>query len=89
MKTRIFIILMLIVLFTIFVTQNTKDVQLNVFFWQFTFPGILALVITGVAGVFIGLILGSIFHTSKKKQLKTDVHLKRDSEKKDELNKKD
>ena len=67
MKTRIIIFLMLIVLFTIFVTQNTESVEVNVFFWQFSSPKILIFVITGAAGVFIGMILASIFRPSRKK----------------------
>jgi uncharacterized integral membrane protein len=78
---------MLIVLFTIFVTQNTNDFQLNVFFWQFTFPGILAFVITGAAGVLIGLILGSIFHSSKKKKSKQDDIYPKEYDQKGDLQK--
>ena len=69
MKTRIIIFLMLIVLFTIFVTQNTQSVDINVFFWQFSSPKILIFVITGAAGVFIGMILASIFRPAKKKSI--------------------
>jgi uncharacterized integral membrane protein len=67
MKTRIIVFLILIVLFTIVVTQNTQAIIINFFFWQFSSPGILIIVITGVAGVLIGLILASIFRPVKKK----------------------
>jgi uncharacterized integral membrane protein len=68
MKIRIFIILMLIVLFTIFVTQNTQIITVKVFFWQFTSPEIAIFVYTGVAGVLTGFILATIFRPSKKKK---------------------
>ena len=68
MKTKIIIFLMLIVLFTIFVTQNTQTIVVNVFFWQFSSPGILMIVITGAVGVLIGIILASIFRPAKKKK---------------------
>jgi len=68
MKTRIFIILMLIVLFKIFVTQNTQIVTIKVFFWEFTTPAITILVYSGVAGVLTGLLLASFFRPSKKKK---------------------
>jgi uncharacterized integral membrane protein len=73
MKTKIIIFLILIVLFTIFVTQNTQPVDINVFLWKFSSPGIVLIVITAAVGIIIGLILASIFHPSKKKNLKEAV----------------
>ncbi len=86
MKARIFIILMLIVLFTIFVTQNTQAVDINVFFWNFSSSAIIIIVITGVVGVIIGLILASIFKSSKKNKSKDDKSLQENfGKKKDDL----
>jgi len=87
MKTKIIIFLILIVLFTIFVTQNTQPVDINVFLWKFSSPGILLIVTTGAVGIIIGLILAAIFHSSKKKNLKEVVPHPDNNDIKDDLHK--
>jgi len=66
MKTKIIFSMIIIALFTYFVTQNTENVTINVFFWKYNFSAIILIVITGFVGVLLGLILGSIFTHSKK-----------------------
>jgi uncharacterized integral membrane protein len=66
MKTKIILSMIIIALFTYFVTQNTENVTINVFFWKYNFSAIILIVITGFVGVLLGLILGSIFTPSKK-----------------------
>ena len=66
MKTKVILFMIIVVLFTYFVTQNTENVTINVFFWKYNFSAIILIVITGFVGVLLGLILGSIFSPSKK-----------------------
>jgi uncharacterized integral membrane protein len=66
MKTKIILFMIIIVLFTYFVTQNTDKVTINVFFWKYYVSAIILIIITGFVGVLLGLILGSIFPPFKK-----------------------
>jgi uncharacterized integral membrane protein len=66
MKTKIILFMIIIVLFTIFVTQNNQIVTIYLFFWQYDISQIILLVMTGFIGILLGLILDSIFRSSKK-----------------------
>ena len=66
MKIKIILFMIIVLLFTYFVTQNTESITINVFFWKYTFSAIILIVITGFVGVLLGLILGSLFTPSKK-----------------------
>jgi uncharacterized integral membrane protein len=66
MKTKIILFMIIVVLFTIFVTQNNQPVTIYVFFWQYYVSSIILIVITGFIGILLGLILGSIVSPSKK-----------------------
>jgi uncharacterized integral membrane protein len=68
MKFKIVSFIILIVLFTIFVSQNIQIVNITMFFWQFSFPAIILLVITGAAGLILGLIIGSILKSRAIKE---------------------
>jgi uncharacterized integral membrane protein len=74
MKTKIILFMIIIVLFTIFVSQNNQIVTINVFFWQYNFSAIILIVMTGFIGVLLGLIFDSIFRTSKKNKDKKTIH---------------
>ena len=73
MKTKIILFMIIIILFTYFVTQNTEIITINVFFWQYKFSTIILIVITGFVGVLLGLILDSIFRSSKKDKNKKTI----------------
>jgi uncharacterized integral membrane protein len=66
MKTKIILFMILVVLFTFFVTQNNQTVTINVFFWQYNISEIILIVMTGFIGILLGFILDSIFRSSKK-----------------------
>jgi Protein of unknown function (DUF1049). len=74
MKTKIILFMIIIVLFTIFVTQNTENVEIHVFFWTYNISKIILIVMTGFIGVLLGLIIGSIFTSSKKDKHKKLIH---------------
>jgi uncharacterized integral membrane protein len=66
MKTKIILFIIIVVLFTFFVSQNTQMVTISFFFWQFSFSAIILIVMTGSLGLLLGLILGSIFRSPDK-----------------------
>ena len=76
MKVKIIIIMLLIVLFTIFVSQNTEVVTVKAYFWQFQMSIIVLISLIGLLGVIFGFIIAKLFdrpaphkpeqHTSEK-----------------------
>ena len=77
MKTKIFFVMLLIVLFTIFVTQNTEIVEINVFFWKIEMSRIVLISISCFIGVIIGLLVSTLFGGDKKE---TEIAEKPDDE---------
>ena len=73
MKTKIILFMIIIVLFTFFVTQNTDNVDIHVFFWTYTVSKIILFVMTGFIGVLLGLILDNILRTFKKNKIKKNI----------------
>jgi uncharacterized integral membrane protein len=61
MKAKIITLMVLVILFTIFVSQNSADLTINILFWKLELPGILLLLLTGLFGIIIGIILALIF----------------------------
>ena len=66
MKAKVIIFLILIVLFTIFVSQNTEVIPIDAFFWRFEMSKIVLISLTGLVGVILGFILASFFNKTKK-----------------------
>jgi uncharacterized integral membrane protein len=66
MKAKIIIFMILIVLFTIFVSQNTSIIDIKAFFWKFEMSTIVLISLTGFVGLILGFILASIFNKKKK-----------------------
>ena len=60
--------MILIVLFTIFVSQNTEVIPIDAFFWRFEMSKIVLISLTGLVGVILGFILASMFNKSKKQE---------------------
>ena len=58
--------MLLIVLFTIFVTQNTEIVEIQVYFWKLQMSRIVLISISGFIGVLIGLLVSGLFGGGKK-----------------------
>lgn len=69
MKAKIIIFILLVVLFTIFVSQNTEVVSINFFFWEFNMSLIVLMVLIGFVGIILGFILSKIFDSSSKKKI--------------------
>lgn len=61
MKAKIIILMILIVLFTIFVSQNTEVITVKAYFWQFQMSIIVLISLIGLLGVILGFIIAKIF----------------------------
>lgn len=71
MKAKIIILLIIVVLFTIFVSQNADVITVRAFFWPFRMSKIVLISLTGFLGVIIGFILAKFFdRPGSKKQEK-------------------
>ncbi len=68
MKTKIIILLILIVLFAIFVSQNTEVVTVKAYFWQFKMSIIVLISLTGLLGVIAGFIISKLFDRPSSKK---------------------
>jgi uncharacterized integral membrane protein len=67
MKPKTIIIIVLVALLTIFIMQNTHSVQINIFFWQPSFPMIILIFILLGAGFALGYFAPNVFKIAKKK----------------------
>lgn len=67
MKAKIIVLMILIILFTIFVSQNTEVVTVNAFFWPISMSLIVLMVILGFVGVIVGFIAAKFSEKSSKK----------------------
>ena len=61
MKSKIIFIMILVVLFTIFVSQNTEVVTVKAYFWQFKMSIIVLISLIGLLGVIFGFIIARLF----------------------------
>lgn len=68
MKAKIIILMILIVLFTIFVSQNTEVVTVKAYFWQFKMSIIVLISLTGLLGVIAGFIIAKLFDRPSPKK---------------------
>ena len=69
MKVKIIILLVLIVLFTIFVSQNTRIVQIDFLFWSIAMSAIVLISLMMLIGVIVGFIVAKIFDRPPKPQI--------------------
>ena len=67
MRLKLIIFMLLIVLFTIFVVQNTEPVNMQVFFWRIEdLPKIVLLTVTLVFGIILGIFISTFINKKKK-----------------------
>ena len=69
MKVKIIILLILIVLFTIFVSQNTRIVQIDFLFWSIEMSAIVLISLMMLIGVVAGFIIAKIVDRPSKPQV--------------------
>ena len=73
MRTKVITLMVIIVLFTIFVTQNTQVITVKAFFWQFEMSLIVLITLTCLVGVVAGFIMLKVFSASGKRKDKNGV----------------
>ncbi len=61
MKAKIIFIMGLVVLFTIFVSQNTEVITVHAYFWEFPMSIIVLISLIGLLGVIFGFIIAKLF----------------------------
>jgi len=67
MRFKLIIFMLLIVLFTIFVVQNTEAINMQIFFWRIEeLPKIVLLTITLVFGIILGIFISTFINRKKK-----------------------
>jgi uncharacterized integral membrane protein len=69
MKAKFIILLILIVLFTIFVSQNTHIIQIDFLFWSIAMSAIVLISLMMLIGVIAGFIIAKMFGRSSKSKL--------------------
>ena len=69
MKAKIILLMILVVLFTIFVSQNTEIVTVKAYFWQFQMSIIVLISLTGLLGVVFGFIIAKLFDRPSRAKL--------------------
>jgi uncharacterized integral membrane protein len=69
MKAKIIFFMILVVLFTIFVSQNTSVIPVNIYFWQVEMSVIVLMSLSVLIGVILGFILLKIFEHKEKKRI--------------------
>ena len=74
MRTKVILLMILVVFFTIFISQNAEELPVKILFWEVQIPGIILILLTGLLGIIIGFILALIFRKSgSKKEIKKDT----------------
>ncbi len=87
MKVKIIILMVLILLFTIFVMQNTQPVEVNAFFWHKPLPLIVLMIILVMVGIIIGFIVTGLANKSAKKKENLIAEQKKQEENKEIVSK--
>ncbi len=73
MKFKIIVVMLLVILFTIFVSQNTELIQITIFLWKFQIPTIVLISITLALGIILGFFVEAIFDLKKNKENKSPI----------------
>ena len=76
MRTKVILLMVIIVLFTIFVTQNTEVITVNAFFWKFEMSLIVLITLSCLLGAIVGFILLKVFSGSNKRKDKEEISVK-------------
>lgn len=69
MKAKIIILLILVVLFTIFVSQNTRIIQIDFLAWSIAMSAIVLISLMMLIGVIAGFIIAKMFDRPSKSQV--------------------
>lgn len=64
---EIFVIVVAAILFIIFLLQNTRSIQVNFLFIETHLPTVILILVTTLAGFFVGLVTAYILHRRHNK----------------------
>jgi uncharacterized integral membrane protein len=67
MRLKIIVLMLVIILFTTFVTQNTLVIPVDIFFWRVQMSVIVLISLCALIGIMIGFAVVKIFDRPKKK----------------------
>ena len=73
MRTKVILLMVIIVLFAIFVTQNTEVITVNAFFWNFDMSLIVLMTLSCLIGAIAGFILLKAFTAFNKRKDKEEI----------------
>lgn len=73
MRAKIILFMILIVLFTIIISQNSGSINIQILFWSFEASRIVVIALTGFIGIILGFILASIYSSAGKKEIKEET----------------
>ncbi len=73
MKFKIIIVMILVILFTVFVSQNTEIISITIFLWKVQIPTIVLISITLLLGIILGFFVEAIFNLKKNKENKSPL----------------
>ncbi len=65
MKAKIIFLMIIVVLFTVFVSQNAEIVIVKAYFWEFPMSVIVLISLVGLLGVIFGFIIAKLFDRPK------------------------
>lgn len=68
MKIKITILMVVIIIFTIFVSQNTEIIPINALFWQYRISTIVLICLVFLLGLIAGFIIARMFNAPSKKE---------------------
>lgn len=71
MKAKLIILLTIIVLFTIFVSQNTHIINIDFLFWSVSMSAIVLISLMMLIGVIAGFMIAKIFDRPSQKEIKS------------------
>lgn len=73
MRAKLVVLMVIVILFTIFVLQNTNDIIIKLYLWEIRLPAVLFITITLLIGIIIGMIASSlVMRKSKTSQIPKD-----------------
>lgn len=73
MRAKVITLMTIIVLFTIFVTQNTEVITVKAFFWQFEMSLIVLMTLACLLGAIVGFILLKVFNASENRKDENEI----------------
>ena len=69
MKPKLIALLVIVVLFLVFLFQNTQVVTLRLYFWQLSMPQIILIPLA----ILVGVVLGYVLAVSRSKRGKANI----------------